>query len=307
MGFDLAIVLCTYNGRRFLQEQLDSFSKQTFKSWSLFVYDDGSTDNTKTLIDNFREKTKEKINFTSNSQNFGYAKNFLNGIDSTPESFDFYALSDQDDIWLKSKLERAVNFLKEIESHVPALYCSRTTLTDSVGNVTGSSPLFCKEPSFNNALIQSIAGGNTMVFNKAARRLISKAEKNLDVVSHDWFIYQLVTGAGGKVYYDQHSEILYRQHDSNLVGANNSLIARLSRLKMLLNASFRAWNDKNINALQKNSKLLTKENKNKLDGFVKFRDSSLIPRVTGFINSGLYRQTFFGNVALFVGGILNKV
>ena len=65
----------------------------------------------------------------------GFARNFLNGIASTPSNLKFYALSDQDDIWLSEKLQRAVSYLDKIESQVPALYCSRTTLTDAAGNM----------------------------------------------------------------------------------------------------------------------------------------------------------------------------
>lgn len=302
---NIAILLCTYNGEKFLQEQLDSFVHQNFKHWHLFVYDDGSNDNTEQLVQTFQQQ--HKADFVSNNPNLGFAKNFLNGIASTSDNFDFYALSDQDDIWLKTKLEKATAYLQKIATNVPALYCSRTILVDNAGNQIGLAPLFTKKPSFSNALVQSIAGGNTMVFNKAARDLIVKAGPNINVVSHDWFIYQLITGAEGLVYYDSNPGLLYRQHSNNLIGANIGFFARLSRLKMLLNNSFRTWNDINIKTLQNNSSLLTEKNRNILNIFVKSRKSSLIPRLIGFFKCGIYRQTFWGNIALFIGGILNKI
>lgn len=301
----LAIVLCTYNGEKFLQEQLESFSRQSFKDWHLFVYDDKSKDNTKNIVQNYGKE--HNVTFVPNDIQKGFSKNFLNGIAATRADFDFYALSDQDDIWQEKKLERAVGYLKNLASDIPALYCSRTTLVDSFGNEIGVSPLFCKNPSFSNALVQSIAGGNTMVFNKAAHDLIVKAGANLEIISHDWFIYQLITGAGGFVQYDAHSEILYRQHGNNLIGSNNGFFARLSRVKMLLNNSFKNWNDKNIKALQDNAKLLTKENQDKLKLFANAREKSLLPRMIGFIKCGIYRQTFFGNIGLYVGAMLGKI
>lgn len=305
MTINLAILMCTYNGEKFLQEQLDSFANQSFKNWHLFVYDDGSTDNTKELVQAFKQK--HKADFISNNPCLGFAKNFLNGIASTEGDFDFYALSDQDDIWLESKLEKAISCLKTVDTNIPALYCSRTILVDATGNKIGHSPLFTKPPSFSNALVQSIAGGNTMVFNKAARDLIKKVGSNIDTVSHDWFIYQLITGVEGFVYYDSNPGLLYRQHGNNLIGANNGFFARLSRLKMLLNNSFKSWNDRNIKILLDNSKLLTKDNKNKLNIFVKARKSFLFSRIMGFLKCKIYRQTLLGNIALFVGGILNKI
>jgi len=302
---NLAILLCAYNGGKFLREQLDSFVAQSFKNWRLFVYDDQSTDDTKDLVES--HDAADKITFISNDTKLGFAKNFLNGLHSTPAHFDFYAISDQDDIWLENKLQRAVAYLKTIDDQKPALYCSRTTLVDSIGTLIGYSPLFQKKPSFRNALVQSIAGGNTMVLNKAACDLVARVERDTEVVSHDWFIYQLVTGAGGVIYYDPHSEILYRQHEANLIGSNNGFCAKLSRIKMLLNNSFKAWNDTNTRALQNSRDLLTQENRDVLDIFVRSRESYLIPRLMGFLKSGIYRQTFLGNVALVAGAMLNKI
>lgn len=301
----LAILLCTYNGSKFLQEQLDSFVSQSFKNWHLFVYDDWSTDNTQDLVEH--HAAADKMTFASNEAKLGFAQNFLNGLRSVPNDFNFYAISDQDDIWLEDKLARAVSYLKTIDDQAPALYCSRTTLVDSLGTLIGRSPLFKKKPSFRNALVQSIAGGNTMVLNKAARDLVARVERGTELVSHDWFIYQLVTAAGGVVYYDAHSEILYRQHDANLIGSNNGLFAKLSRIKMLLDNSFRTWNDINVRALQNSRDLLTEENRGVLDIFARFRESSLIPRLMGFVKSDIYRQTFLGNIALIVGVVLNKI
>ena len=307
MSATIAILLCTYNGEQFLQEQLDSFAAQEFKNWELFVYDDGSTDNTKAIVKGFKTKNQNKIHFIPNKKKMGFAKNFLNAVRAAPRNFDFYAFSDQDDIWLPFKLERAVEYLTKIDRRVPALYGSRTTLIDNAGNHIGFSTLFQKKPSFGNALVQSLAGGNTMVFNKATKNLIGKAELGADIVSHDWSVYQFVAGAGGDIYYDPHSEILYRQHSNNIIGANNNFFAKLSRVKMLLAGSFKIWNDRNINALLKNSKMLNEESKDTLRRFMIARENSLILRIVGFLRCGIYRQTFYDNVALFIGGILNRI
>jgi hypothetical protein len=146
-----------------------------------------------------------------------------------------------------------------------------------------------------------------MVFNSAAQALIVKAGHDVDVVSHDWFIYQLITGAGGVVYYDKNPEILYRQHGANLIGSNAGVIARLSRLGMLLGGSFKQWNDRNYKALSQNLGLLTEENQDILNQVIKARKSSLFPRMMGFMHAGIYRQHFFDNLALFFSGVINKL
>ena len=104
------------------------------------------------------------------------------------------------------------------------------------------SILFRRRPSFENALVQSLAGGNTMVFNCAAKRLLEKAG-SLDIVAHDWWTYKLTTAAGGFVVYDPEPSVEYRQHGQNLIGSNSSIFAKIQRIRMLLSNRFRDWND----------------------------------------------------------------
>lgn len=303
----LAIILCTHNGQAFVQEQLDSFSNQTFKNWSLFVYDDASKDDTQQIIENYKANQTNRVEWIANNPPLGFAKNFLNAIKSTPSDFDLYALSDQDDIWLETKLQKAKDYFKTTPLSTPALYCARTLLIDSTGHKIGFSPCFTRPPSFENSLVQSIAGGNTMVFNKAAQKLIRKIDDNIDVISHDWFIYQLITGAGGTVYYDPSPCLLYRQHENNLIGSNTGLFARLLRIRKLMNGSFKKWNDKNIEALQSCISILTKEKQRQLRLFEQARKQNIIDRLLNFKKLGIYRQTFTGNIALIIGAILNKI
>ena len=83
----------------------------------------------------------------------------------------------------------------------------------------GLSPLFTRPPAFQNALVQSLGGGNTMVFNRAAKKILQEAAA-IDVVLHDWWVYQLVSAAGGMVHYDPRPMLKYRQHSDNLIGSN---------------------------------------------------------------------------------------
>jgi glycosyltransferase involved in cell wall biosynthesis len=304
----VAIVLCTYNGTAFLQEQLASFSCQSVTDWQLFVYDDASTDNTSDLIKHYQAAIQQKVTLHQNPSSKGFARNFLSAICTTPnDNADFFALSDQDDIWQPDKLSRAIDYLKTLPPETPALYCSRTKTIDAQGQPLSFSPLFSKRPSFKNALVQSIAGGNTMVFNKAAKILISKVSRNVNVISHDWWIYLLITGVGGHVFYDQQPAILYRQHSNNLIGSNTHIGAKIARLKLLLNNRFKQWIDKNIAALNTCREVLDEQNIQILDAFIAGRQRSGIRRCCDLYRLGLYRQTFLGNIALMVGIGLNKV
>lgn len=313
-----AIILCTYNGEHFLQEQLNSFAQQTYSSWSLFVYDDGSTDSTEQIINQFAKDTQNQVVFIR-GRNKGFAQNFLSAIESTPEDFDFFALSDQDDVWEPEKIERAIRFLHQASIEVnlpstnsPALYCSCTSLIDKTGNMIGRSPIFQYQPSFRNALVQSIAGGNSMVLNKAAKKLVQSARsQDKTVVSHDWWIYQLVTGVEGYIFYDkfydQNPQVLYRQHGSNLMGSNVSLAAKYSRLKMLWQGDFAKWNDQNITALMNCKNLLTKENQMILERFIKMRKMGILQKLQEFYRLKIRRQTLLGNLGLLIAVLFNKI
>lgn len=303
-----AIILCTYNGGQYLDEQLASYAAQTTSDWDLFVYDDGSTDKTETLVQTFQQQVLPRaVHWQRNATKRGFALNFLYGLVNTPDHYDYYAFSDQDDVWAKNKLARAQQFFSNVPENIPAVYGTRTTLTDAQGNVIGLSRLFNKRPSFKNALMQSIAGGNTMVLNRAARDLIHRADKNINVESHDWFIYQLVTGAGGIMHYDVMPTLLYRQHGGNLIGSNLGFFARFSRMLNLFNGTFQGWMDRNLDALSKNTHLLTAENQAFLQSFIAARHGPVYQRPVSFVTLGFYRQQRIDNMALFCAWCLGCI
>lgn len=303
----VAILLCSYHGQQYLAEQLDSFANQTYSNWDVWVSDDGSQDDTHSILESYKAKwggEQLSIHFGPAK---GFVANFLSLTCKAGIQVDFYAYSDQDDVWEVDKLQRAVDWLSTISANVPALYCSRTQLVDAVGNDIGLSPLFTKSPSFANALMQNIGGGNTMVFNDAARKLLCEVGEDIDVVTHDWWVYLVVSGCGGQVLYDAKPSVRYRQHESNLVGGNSSWPARLVRIRMLFQGEFRVWNNNNIDALRKIEAKLTTENKEILDRFVRARKQWLLPRLIGLKRSGIYRQTFLGNLGLVAAAIFNKI
>ena len=179
----------------------------------------------------------------------GVCANFLSLATDPAIDADYFAFSDQDDVWYKDKLQRALTWLVTVPDDVPALYCGRTELVSNDGRSYGFSPLFTRPIAFRNALIQSLGGGNTMVFNKAAKRLLETTGR-LDVVLHDWWMYQLVSAVGGAIRYDPQPALKYRQHPDNLIGSNRGWRARLVRIRMMLSGRFRDWNTMNIAALQ---------------------------------------------------------
>ncbi len=303
----VAVLMGTFNGGRFLAEQLDSIAAQTHPDWTVWVSDDGSKDDTLAILEAYRTKWgSDRLSFFLGPAQ-GLATNFLSLACKTGIQADYYAYADQDDIWEPDKLSRAISWLETTPPSVPALYCSRTILVDAAGKETGLSELHARPPCFANALVQNIAGGNTMVFNNAVRSLLRESGAEVRVVTHDWWTYIVVTGCGGKVFYDPHPTICYRQHGRNLLGSNIGWSGRLARAGMLLDNQFRGWNDLNIQALQRIRPHLLPENQRVLDEFTNARNLALIPRLIGIKRSRIYRQTMLGNVGLFAAAILKRL
>lgn len=295
----VAILLCTYNSSTYLREQLDSFFAQTYENWSLWVSDDGSTDDTLSIIREYEGKGKS-ISIVNGLQK-GASSNFLSILRKADIDADFYAWSDADDIWFPDKLKHAVASLAARGSDTPALYCARTEVVDEDGGFLYYSPLFTRAPCFRNALCQSIGGGNTMVFNRAAKTLMAAAV-GPDALFHDWWAYMFVSGAGGTVIYDPVPRLCYRQHSTNLVGGNMHLRAQLARCRKFFGGGMRQWNKANVVLLEANSKSLSPESRQTLDAFRKAMEAeNFWSRLKWLRRSGIFRQRRLHNIAIWLG------
>ena len=308
----VAVILGYFNGQDYISEQLESILNQTHSTVHIYVCDDNSEPRFAVDSLRFNNDQLSQISVGIRPRNIGFTNNFLYALANVYDDFEYYAFSDQDDIWREDKLEKAITALKKFSSNKPALYCARTEITDTKCEQTlGYSPILYKPPSFANALVQNISSGNTMVFNKAAKDLILKTIQNTTVVSYDWWCYQIITGAGGNIIYDNYTCLKYRQHSKNLVGAraaNTGWRAFFLRISKLLKGRFRKWNDINLTALSAHIHLLTATNQKMLDDFIQARQqSSLLKRLMLFKRSGIYRQTLLGNLGLFLGILLNRV
>jgi glycosyltransferase involved in cell wall biosynthesis len=302
----LAILMCTKNGAAFIDEQLKSIADQTHKNWILIVSDDGSTDPTVEKLQLFAKTYPQRV-IIKHGPGKGVCANFLSLANDSTIDADYFAFSDQDDVWHQNKLRRALGWLATVPAGVPTMYCGRTELIDAHGKPFGLSPRFSRRPAFQNALVENLGGGNTMVFNRAAKKILEEAGA-LEVVLHDWWVYQLVSAAGGRIYYDQKPMLRYRQHPDNVVGSKAGWGARFVRLGMVLGGRFQNWNEVNINALRRlPAKFLHPSNRMILERFIKARSGSLPQRLYYLKRSGVYRQTLTDNLALLTATMLKRI
>ncbi len=302
-----AVLLATYNGEEFLHEQLASLAAQTVEQLDIWASDDGSTDGTLDILRKWQGKwSKGGFHILSGPSN-GFAENFRSLMANPGIDADYFAFCDQDDLWDCGKVSAAIEVLERDAIGKPGLYCSRTRIIGADGQPVGQSPLFARPPHFLNAIVQSIGGGNTMVLNRQAWSLISESARRTSFVSHDWWCYLLVSGAGGYVHYDPTPRIGYRQHVGNLVGDNMSLRARADRFRRLLTGRFAAWNDENLEGLDKCADMLSDDARASIARFKSIRSKRHAGAVISYLRSGMYRQTLAANVMLCVAIYLGRL
>lgn len=215
------VLLSTYNGQRYLKELMDSVLNQDFPNLEMLVRDDGSTDDTLHVLEEYKGLKNVQI---LQGNNIGVVRSFFALLEISSPDVEYIAFCDQDDVWKEDKVSRAVGFLEKHCNNVPAMYCSRVTLADEKLKILGFSQIPGREPAFGNALVQNVATGCTIIINNAARQLILKKLPSSAMI-HDWWIY-LVVSAFGIVIYDVESRILYRQHSSNMIGEKSGLFIK---------------------------------------------------------------------------------
>jgi glycosyltransferase involved in cell wall biosynthesis len=304
---NIAILLCTLNGAKFLPAQLTSITGQTWRDWRIFASDDGSHDETAEILSQFQKSIGSPRVDIRNGPRQGFVANFLSLVCNPSVTGDYFAYSDQDDIWEPEKLARAMDWLEKIPPHVPAVFGSRTSLIDEAGQAFGLSPLFRREPDFRNALVQNIAGGNTMVFNAAAREHLMAGGIQLHLPGHDWWTYLVTSAVGGQIHYEPTPLVRYRVHPENIMGSNAGLRNHARRLRMVARGRFRHWIDLNIAALKPLRDRMTPQNRDLFDLFCHVRDRSFLARQIGFLRAGIYRQTPIGNLGLVFASLLKKL
>lgn len=218
------ILMSTYNGATFLHQQIDSIINQTYTNWRLIIRDDGSSDGTLKIIENYTSSYPEKIKIVDKgTSNLGSTKSFERLLDFVES--DYFMFSDQDDIWLNFKIEVTLNAMLNLEKKhpkKPLLVCTDVTSVDSTGKNIINQSFFESRKFFEEALkndntflAMNIVQGCTMMLNSKCLKYILPIPKNY---GHDAYIGAVINHYG-KVFYLHTQTMLYRQHLNNVYGA----------------------------------------------------------------------------------------
>ncbi len=308
----VCILMATYNGAKNLPAQLQSFAAQSHARWDLIASDDGSADATADILRGFARQRAAAGNRVSliEGPRRGLVVNFLHLLAQAPGTASWLAISDQDDVWLPDRLARGIAALSPLPDAVPALYCSRTWITDTELGNRRLSARYDRPPEFRNALVQNIAAGNTILLNAAAAALVRAAAPAAAAVpgvpAHDWWLYQVITGVGGTVIRDPAPTLLYRQHGNNQIGENASPQARAARIAKVLSGGYSAWNTANIAALRGIGNRLTPANRALLEDFAAMRGKPPLARMRAFARLGIHRQGRLGQAALWLAVLIGR-
>lgn len=213
------ILMSTYNGQEFIAQQIQSIQKQTFENWNLLIRDDGSSDETPKIIADFA-KSDARIRFINadKRENFGVIKNFYTLLKY--EKADYYFFSDQDDVWQPQKLELTLASVEKENNQIPLMVYTDLTVVDRDLQVLHDSMIKTQSHHANTSLLEeltenTVTGGTMMVNHCLAKQWKQCYD---DLIMHDWYLALLAASLGKLIYLDETTE-LYRQHESNVLGA----------------------------------------------------------------------------------------
>lgn len=219
------ILLASYNGEKYIAEQIESILNQTYKDWFLYIKDDCSTDNTVNIINAYEKRYKDKIKVVVSDKPTGSAKNNFFSMLQYSKS-DYIMTCDQDDVWIPEKIEITYNKMKEAENaykDIPILVHTDLKVADENLNIISDSLLKMQNldssrDKLNNLLVQNIVTGCTVMVNRKLLDYIKTIPKY--AIMHDWWM-ALIAASLGKIEFIEKPTVFYRQHKYNDVGAKN--------------------------------------------------------------------------------------
>ena len=284
----ISILLATYNGEKYIAEQIESVLSQTCQDFTLYINDDKSTDNTYEIISGYARRFPKKIVASQNERNVGGAKhNFMQMMIDHKD--DYIMLCDQDDIWLPDKIGKTLAKMKDIEKEhgtsTPLLvYTNLTVVKDNLEVIAYSYEKMANKNFDNNSLSFTVtmnnAAGCTTMYNRALSDLIQAVPGNF--VMHDWWLY-LVAASFGKISAIQYPTILHRQHKENESGAKRVLspkyiyyvLTHLKKMSSMINDSYK----QSEAFLKMYEDKLTKENVELIGAYASMRKISRLKRL----------------------------
>lgn len=284
------ILMSTYNGQDYLEEQLESICNQSIQNWVLYICDDCSVDNTLEIAERYAQKHTNKIFVMKNDKNIGAKRTFARLVREVREAGD-YAFCDQDDIWCENKLELMQKRLRieEENKNEPLLIYSDASLVDANGVVIGeslvcSSGLYLPQRNvFEYLLSCNVVQGAAMFWNEKLHQIVRDIPKQ--ALMHDWWVAMAAAG-NGKIIFMPEKLSMYRQHTDNVTGVFDRKKWHRSFLEKI---SIRNWKK-----LIENNHMLQKERVSQAQAYVKQYGDSRAAEYVSIMEKNRIARTYLG-------------
>lgn len=304
----VSIVIATYNGEKYVEEQIESILKSTYQDFKIYIYDDGSKDDTINILKRYESQYPEKIHVTQNETNLGVTMNFVKGFCRT--TTDYIMFCDQDDVWQPEKIAISLKRLRHMEAQT-GKDMPMAVFTDAVVVDQKLNPIFAsffqsghldpKKTDLSHLLMENKLIGCTVMVNGALRKMIQSHRLPKDIRLHDWWI-ALTAAAFGRISYVNERTLLYRQHGSNVVGNTgfiNYVTNRITNLKKQKEA---------ILSLQKQAEefnqiygdLLPEEKRDIIQQFADLHKVGFIKRRALILRYGYLKTGILRNIGLMI-------
>lgn len=300
-NYTAAILLSTYNGELYLNEQMDSLIHQKDVDVDIYVRDDGSTDKTIDIIKDYC--ANNPVIFLDDKESYGPAVSFFELLKAIPDKYDFYVFADQDDIWYENKVKAAVD---KLNTNIPMLYCSNQMLYCD-GKQVGMR--YADNPGTD--VIKVIFGndiaGCTMVLNKQLRDILVDSsnlpsEEILKMRMHDTWV-MLIAGVSGKIIYDNSSYINYRIHSHNTVGLKKRSLFEKIRIFLDEKKTHDAWRSRTAQELLKTSVAKEYNDVALLEKIAYYKKRGLLSKISLLRDKEIKRRSKIGIISYFVNTI----
>lgn len=227
----VAVLMSTYNGEKYLIEQINSILDQSYENIHLFIRDDGSSDNTLKILKSYLNNSKITIIF--GQENIGYKNSFFALIKeaiSNEKKFDYYAFSDQDDVWSTEKISSAISSLEQYKNNSYRIYYTGLTFVDEQLNFLKIKDESKTRTSFGAEIVRHSISGATTVFSYDLGKLAVTNMEQLKISGgHDAFLFRLNAAIQGEFICDESNYIMFRRHNANTSSATSGLVHKLKK------------------------------------------------------------------------------
>ncbi|MDF2909026.1 MAG: hypothetical protein K0R34_4347 [Herbinix sp.] len=304
----IAIIMATYNGEKYVDEQINSILSSNYQDLELFIYDDGSKDNTVSILHNYENQYPEKVHVYQNESNLGHRMNFMHALSAT--TADYVMFSDQDDVWNSNKVAITIKRMKHMEAQsgkeTPLVVFTDAVVVDQDLNTLNRS-FFCSghlnpyRTDLGHLLMENKLIGCTVMVNAALRRVLLSKPLPRQARYHDWWI-ALIAAAYGKIGFVKEGTLLYRQHGGNVVGdtgfaayVKNRLLG-LQQQKESLEALYLQASE----FLELYGDTLSEENREIVSNFAALPEKNFLERRITILHYGFLKTGLLRNIGLLI-------